>query len=116
MVTHQSVGVQTASVDTRNKAISVLVTEEGPQTHSVRAMKVPQLSMSSAIETTSTEVGPRAPRRHSERELLVEVGSTCNIIIPSSVNNPVTVPTSHAKHDDVPLDVCVFQSYRCNYS
>jgi hypothetical protein len=121
VATCQSVGVQTDPVGTVSKAISVLAAsrpapEEGSQTHSVRATKVPKAGLSPAAETTSTEVGSRAPRRHSERETLMEVDSTSNITIPSSVDISVTVPTPHAKHDDVPLDVCVFQSHPCSYS
>ena len=121
VVTRQSVGVQTDSVDTVRNVISVLVPsgpapEEGSQTHSVRAAKVPKVDLSLAVETTSTEVGSSAPRGHSERELPMEVDSTSNITIPSSVDISVTVPTPHAKHDDVKLDVCVFQSHQCIYS
>ena len=111
MATCQSVGVQTDSVDTVGEAISALaasgpVPEEGSQAHSLRAMKVPKVGLSPAVETTSTDVGSRAPRRHSERELPMEVDSTSNITIPPPVDNSVTVPTPH---DDVTLDVCVFQ-------
>jgi hypothetical protein len=121
VATRQSVGVQTDPVDTVSQAISVLVAsrpalEEGSQTHSVRATKVLKVGLSPAVETTSTEVGSRAPRRHSERETPMEVDSTSNITIPSSVDISVTVPTPHAKHDDVKLDVCVFQSHPCSYS
>lgn len=121
VTTYQSVGVQTDLVDTVGNAISVLAPpgpalEEGSQTHSVRATNVPKVELSPAVETTSTEVGSRAPRGHSEREPPMEVDSTSNITIPSSVDISVTVPTPHAKHDDVKLDVCVFQSHRCIYS
>lgn len=109
VATRQSVGVQTDSTDTARKAISVLAAsgpapEEGSQTHSVRAANVPKVGLSPAPETTSTEVGSRVPRRYSEREPPTEVASTSNITIPSSVDNPVTVPTPHAEHDDVPPD------------
>lgn len=119
--THQSVGVQTDLVETVGNAISVLppsgpALQEGSQTSSVCATKAPKVELSSALETTSTEVGSRAPWGHSERELPMEVDSTSNITIPSSVDISVTVPTPHAKHDDVKLDVCVFQSHWCIYS
>ena len=121
VVTRQSVGVQTDSVDTVGNTISVQAPsgpdpEEGSQTHSVCAAKVLKVDLSPAVETTSTDVGSRAPRGHSEREHPMEVDSTSNITVLSSVDISVTVPTPHAKHDDVKLDVCVFQSHRCIYS
>lgn len=121
VATRQSVGVQTDSVDTISDAISALAVsgaapEEDSQTHSVRTATVPKVTLSPAVESASTEVGSKAPRRHSERESPMGVDSTSNITIPPSVDISVTVPTPHAKHDDVPLDVCVFQSHRCSYS
>ncbi|KAH9001579.1 hypothetical protein EDB92DRAFT_78479 [Lactarius akahatsu] len=109
VATRQSAGVQTDSVDTVGTATSVLadsepVPEESSQTHSVRDTKVPEVSLPPTGESTSTEVGSEAPRGHSEREFPMEVDSTSNITITSSVDNSVTVPTPHAKHDDVPLD------------
>ncbi|KAF8274254.1 hypothetical protein EI94DRAFT_845542 [Lactarius quietus] len=87
VASRQSVGVQTDSVDTVRNVISVLAPsdptpEEGSLTHSVRAAKVPNVGLSPAVETTSTEVGSSAPQRHSERELPMEVDSTSNITIP----------------------------------
>ena len=121
VVTHQSVGVQTDLVDTVGNDSSVLapsgpILQEGSQTHSVHATKVPKVELLPAVEATSTEVGSRAPWGHSEREPPVEVDSTSNITIPSSVDISVTVPSPHAKHDDVKPDVCVFQSHQCIYS
>ncbi|KAN0130364.1 hypothetical protein V8E53_011765 [Lactarius tabidus] len=109
VATRQSVGVQTDLVDTVGNAISVLAPsgpalEEGSQTHSIRATKAPKVEPSPAVETTSTEVGSRAAWGHSEREPPMEVDSTSNITIPSSVDISVTIPTPHAKHDDVKLD------------
>ncbi|KAH9055943.1 hypothetical protein EDB87DRAFT_1275441 [Lactarius vividus] len=112
VATRQSVGVQTDSVDTVRTATSVLAAsepavEESSQTHSVHDTKVSEVSLPPAGESTSTEVESEAPRGLSERELPMEVDSTSNITITSSVDNSVTVPTPHAKHDDVPLDTSI---------
>ncbi|KAH9048258.1 hypothetical protein EDB84DRAFT_295985 [Lactarius hengduanensis] len=106
VATRQSAGVQTDSVDTVGTATSDSEpsAEESSQTHSLRDTKVPEVSLPPPGESTSTEVGSEAPRGHSEREFPMEVDSTSNITITSSVDNSVTVPTPHAKHDDVPLD------------